>query len=103
MWDLNNQLKWTANCQGSIGTGLFPNPNKYETTTITMVQRMIEHFKLIYWESNSDYFTYIVQILVTKRYILIGLAIQSDHYSSLIRLSENSVGIALQFYFHTYN
>lgn len=51
-----------CNCQGPIGTGVFPNPNKYETMTNDhnyMVQRKSEHFKLIYRESNSDYLLYL--------------------------------------------
>ncbi|CAI6360799.1 unnamed protein product [Macrosiphum euphorbiae] len=69
--------KWTTN-----HTDLSPKHNKNELTTISMDRERVKTLGL-YWEPESDYYTYVVQAPkikteATKRHILAGLATLFD-------------------------
>jgi hypothetical protein len=64
--------KWTANHKN-----LIPDTNENEASAVSMDKENVKTLGL-YWEPNSDYYTYVVQtpktnIKVTKRDIIAGL------------------------------
>ncbi|XP_060846330.1 uncharacterized protein LOC132925994 [Rhopalosiphum padi] len=69
--------KWTANHKN-----LIPDTNENEASAVSMDKESVKTLGL-YWEPNSDYYTYVVQtpktnIKVTKRDIIAGLATVFD-------------------------
>ncbi|XP_060836302.1 uncharacterized protein LOC132918963 [Rhopalosiphum padi] len=69
--------KWTANHKN-----LIPDTNENEASAVSMDKESVKTLGL-YWEPNSDYYTYVVQtpktnIKVTKRDIIAGIATLFD-------------------------